>query len=284
MSGKRCLVTGATSGIGRETTRGLAEQGADVVLVSRDPERCRGLAEELQARAGGRITHHAADLADPESIRALCATVNATYDRLDVLVNNAGAVFLKRELSRDGFERTWALNHLGYFRVTCGLMPLLRAAPSARIVNVSSDAHRSMREGLDWDDLQYERTKFKPFRAYCQSKLANVLFTRELARRSSGRPITANSLHPGFVATNFFAFPGMTGTLVRLIAKLFAISPERGARTPIYLATSPDVAGQTAAYFNKCKAVDPAPAAKDDAAARRLWETTAAMTGTDLES
>ena len=191
-------------------------------------------------------------------------------------------MYLKKCLSPDGNELTWALNHLGYFRLTCGLLPLLQAAPAARIVNVASDAHRGARRGLNWDDLQYERARYRPFFAYCQSKLANILFTKELSRKLLGSSITANCLHPGFVASNFFAWPGIPGAATRMTASLFAISPERGAQTSIFLASSPDAAGHSGEYFYRCQPIQPARQATDLAAAGRLWELTAQMTGVNI--
>ena len=282
LQGKRCLVTGATSGIGLETAQGLAAQGANLVIVSRNPDRCQRLAEQLKSTSHGEITHHSANLADSDSIQKLVSDLLSSYDRLDVLVNNAGAMFLKREKSPDGFEMTWALNHLGYFRLTCGVMPLLKAAPSARIVSVASDAHRGMPRGLKWDDLQYETSKYRGFQAYCQSKLANILFARELSSRLQGTNITANCLHPGFVASNFFNWPGAPGAVTRMAAGVFAISPKKGALTSIHLASSSEISGQNGAYFSRSKAVAPSKAALDGIAAKRLWATTAAMACMDI--
>ena len=282
MLGKRCLVTGSTSGIGLETAKGLAARGADVTLVSRSEERCRQVAGDLQKTASGKISFQTANLADPESIQKLVGDAKARYDRLDVLVNNAGAMYLKRQQSVDGFELTWALNHLGYFRLTCGLLPLLKAAPAARVVSVASDAHRAVRKGLNWDDLHFERTRYRPFGAYCQSKLANILFTAELNRRVRATGIKAYCLHPGFVASNFFAWPGVSGAATRAFANLFAISPVQGAQTPIYLATSPEVEKASGGYYQRCKLKQPSRPAQDESAAKRLWELSTQVTGLDV--
>ena len=281
MRGKRCLITGATSGIGLETARGLAARGADLVLVSRSLEKCQHVGEELKSIGQGTITHHAADLADPRSIQQLLKQIDGSYGQLDVLVNNAGAMYRTRQASPEGLELTWALNHLGYYRLTCSLLPLLSAAPSARIVCVASDAHRAIWRGLNWDDLQFERSKYRSFRAYCQSKFANVLFTRELSKKLEGTTITVNCLHPGFVASNFFDWPGVSGVVTRGFAGVFAILPVQGAQTSIYLASSPDVQNTTGGYFDRCKLTKPSPAARDDSAAHRLWELSVQTTGLD---
>jgi NAD(P)-dependent dehydrogenase (short-subunit alcohol dehydrogenase family) len=278
MAGKTCLVTGATSGIGAVTARELARLGANVVLVGRSRARCEAAADDVRQVAGeSHVDWLVADLSSRSEVRTLAARVHEGYPRLDVLVNNAGGMFQPRRESADGIEMTWALNHLAYFALTVLLRDLLRASAPARVVNVSSMAHR-MAGPIDFDDVE-GRKFYRPFRAYARSKLANILFTRELARRLDGTGVTANALHPGFVATNIFQGRGYFYRVQHLAAKAFGISPEKGARTTIYLASSPEVEGVTGRYFIKCRPAEPSKAALDDAAALRLWELSEAMTG-----
>ncbi len=276
MQGRVCLVTGATQGIGRETALGLARLGADVHVVARDRARGEAVLVEVRRAGGGNASLFLADLASQASTRALAEEVKARLPRLHVLVNNAGGIFTERALSPDRIEMTFALNHLGYFLLTGLLVDRLRASAPARVVSVSSSAHVGAR--IDFDDLQGERG-YSGWRAYGQSKLANVLFTRELARRLAGSGVTANCLHPGVVATGFGknnAGPFSWG--VRIAAPFF-LSAARGARTSIWLASSPEVAGVTGEYFARCRVAKVSVAARDDAAARRLWEASARLTG-----
>ncbi|HET8724927.1 MAG TPA: SDR family oxidoreductase [Anaeromyxobacteraceae bacterium] len=275
LDGRVVLVTGATNGIGLEIARGLARAGARVLLAGRDPARGEAAARSVAEGAAGTAEPLTADLSSRSQVLALAREVRSRTGRLDVLVNNAGAIFDSRRLSADGFEMTWALNHLSYFLLTCELLPLVAAAPGGRIVNVASSAHRSGR--IDFDDLQGER-RWTMWKAYAQSKLANVLFTRELARRLRGSPITANAVHPGAIASGFGReHRGLFGKLVAIGAPLLG-TPERGARTPLLLATSPSFAGVTGGYFSGGRQRTPAPAARDDAAALRLWQISEAMT------
>jgi NAD(P)-dependent dehydrogenase (short-subunit alcohol dehydrogenase family) len=275
LQGKVCLVTGATSGIGLETARALARRGATVVVLSRSRERCEATAEALRAETDNpRIEPLVADLSAQAEVRRAAQEFRQRFDRLDVLVNNAGAAYMKRRESIDGIELTWALNHLGYFLLTNLLLDILKRSAPARVVNVASDAHRHPK-GIDFNDIQAQG-RYRPFLRYGISKLANVLFTRELARRLEGTGVTANVLHPGLVATNF----GAQAPLVfQWIFRLWGLSPEKGARTAIYLATAPEVEGVSGKYFYKEKEVPPAPLALDDALARRLWQVSEAMTG-----
>ena len=275
LQGRVAVVTGATSGIGRATARELARRGARLLLVARDPERGADTAREIGALAGAEPEVLGADLAAQDDVRRLAAAVRARTGRLDLLVNNAGAIFDERRLSPDGVEMTFALNHLAPFLLTLELLPLLEAAPEARVVNVSSVAHRSGR--IDFDDLQGARG-YGMWKAYAQSKLANVLFTRELARRLGRRPVTANSLHPGTVATGF-GHNG-SGLFARLVAigAPFLSGPDRGSRTTLHVATHPAVRGVSGRYFSSCREATPSRAARDDAAALRLWEISEAMT------
>lgn len=275
LDGQVHLVTGATSGIGRAAAVALAGRGATVLLVGRD--RARGeatVADIRRTHPGAGVELLLADLSSQASIRALAAEIRARHARLDVLINNAAVVPAARRLTVDGIEETFAVNHLAPFLLT-GLLrePLCAAAGregSARVVNVASEAHR-MVPGLEWDNLQGER-RFRGFRAYAFSKLANVLFNRELARRLAGTGVTANSLHPGIVRTGVWREArGVLGLLVGL-GRPFMVSSERGAAPVIHLATAPEVASRSGAYFDRRREVSAAPAALDDAAAIRLWE------------
>jgi retinol dehydrogenase 12 len=275
MKGKTVVITGGTSGIGKIAAEQLALMGARIVLIARDTIRGEASMARLHRRAPG-LDHavHYADLARISGMMRIAAEIAVKEPRIDVLINNAGAIFAGRELTEDGLERTFALNHMAYFIVTEGLRERLQASAPARIVNVSSGAHRGAR--LDFDDLQLA-TDFTAMRAYARSKLCNILFTRELARRLHGTGVTVNCLHPGFVATRFGdASGGMISRLAGL-AKLFAISPEKGAKTLVYLASSPAVAETTGEYFYKCRRVAPSQEALDDRAALLLWEKSAAL-------
>ncbi|HEV3162544.1 MAG TPA: SDR family oxidoreductase [Isosphaeraceae bacterium] len=277
MAGKVCLVTGATSGIGQVTARELARLGASVVVVGRSLQKCEATVSQIRQQTGHpRVDFLVADLSSQAEVRRLASEFLRKNTRLDVLVNNAGGMFMNQQESVDGIELTLALNHLAYFLLTNLLLERLKASAPARIVNVSSEAHRGVT--LDFDNLQAQG-RYGGFRVYSQSKLANLLFTFELARRLEGTGVTVNALHPGFVATNIFAGNGLLGWSVRRIASLIAMSPEQGAKTSIYLAASPEVEGVTGQYFAKQKRVAPSPASLDEAAARRLWEVSEQLTG-----
>jgi len=277
MQGKTCLVTGATGGIGLVTALELARQGARVVLVGRSRERCLEVVEGIRQQTGNTsVDFIVADLSSLEQIRRTAGEFTARHNRLDVLVNNVGAFFWKRQESVDGIEMTLALNHLSYFLLTNLLLDVLKASAPARVVNVSSDAHRGVQ--MNFDDLQSKR-RYTGFRVYAQSKLANVLFTYELARRLEGSGVTANALHPGFVATNFAKNNGFLFRLFMPLAQLSAISPEEGARTSIYLASSPEVEGVTGKYFVRERAVPSSPESYDEQNSRRLWDVSLELTG-----
>ncbi|HZC16695.1 MAG TPA: SDR family oxidoreductase [Caulobacteraceae bacterium] len=268
MDGKVVVITGATSGIGQVAAVELARRGARIVLIARDPARAdRALAEINRAAPG--LAHRAvfADLAGVAQTRRVAAEIAAAEPRIDVLINNAGALFNRRQLSPDGLEMTFAVNHMAYFVLTEGLRRTLAASAPARIVNTASGAHKGAK--LDFDDLQLERG-YSGFQAYGRSKLCNILFTRELARRLE-TGVTANALHPGFVATRFGDRSGGLLQALMPIAKLGAISPTRGAETIVHLASSPEVASMSGLYFYREKPQTPSPEALDDAAARRLW-------------
>jgi NAD(P)-dependent dehydrogenase (short-subunit alcohol dehydrogenase family) len=277
MSGKVMLVTGATSGIGAVTARELARTEATIVLVGRDRERCAVAAREIQQTTGNQsVEYLVADLSSQAEIHRLADEFLARHDRLDVLVNNAGAMFWSRQETVDGLERTFALNHLSYFLLTNLLLDRLKASAPARVVSVASDAHEGAR--IDFDDLQGKRS-YAATRAYGQSKLANVVFTYELARRLNGTDVTANTLHPGFVASNFGTNNGGIFRLAMWIAHRFAISTERGAQTSIYLAMSPEIEGVTGKYFNNRKAVRSSELSYDEAVGRRLWDVSDEFVG-----
>ncbi|RUL81931.1 SDR family oxidoreductase [Tautonia sociabilis] len=277
MIGKTCLVTGATSGIGAVTAEELARKGATVVLVGRDPTRCEAALARIRQRTGNpRVEALVADLSSQAEVRLLAEEFRRRFDRLDVLVNNAGALFLERRETVDGIERTFALNHLAYFLLTILLRDLLEASSPSRVVIVSSEAHRGMT--LDFDDLEGRR-RYQGMMAYGRSKLANLLFARELARRLEGTGVTVNALHPGFVNSSFFSGHGTGYWAMRRLAGVFAISPEQGARTSVYLASAPEVEGVSGRYFIKRTPAEPSRAAKDDEAARRLWRVSEERTG-----
>lgn len=271
------MVTGATSGIGLVTARGLAALGATVIVVGRNPQRGADVVHRIQQETGTpAVEFMLADLSVQARVRQLAEAFQSRYGRLDVLVNNVGGFFLRRQLTADGIEMTFALNHLSYFLLTNLLLDTLRASAPARIVNVASESHRGAE--IDFADLQMER-RYSGRRAYGQSKLANLLFTYELARRLEGTQVAANALHPGFVATNLAKNNGPMVRLVLRLLHLRAISPEEGAQTSIYLASSPEVEGITGKYFIDRKPVSSSPASYDEAAARRLWEVSAEMAG-----
>jgi retinol dehydrogenase 12 len=273
-----CLLTGATLGIGRAAAEALVPMGLELVLVARDRARLEALAAELRARTpGARVGVLAGDLSRMSEVRRIAREFRATHDRLDVLANNAGALFTTRELTPEGLERTLALNHLAYFVLTEELLPVLRTSAPARIVNVASDAHRGMR--VDLEDLNYARGKYRPFIAYGRSKLMNILFTRELARRLDGTGVTVNAMHPGFVRSGFgMNNPGFLRRLIR-VGQVFARTPEHGARSLVYLATSPEVEGVTGRYFHDERQSQPSAAARDMEVARRLWEVSVRLAG-----
>lgn len=268
--GKHVVVTGASNGIGLETALGLSRLGASVALVARD--RAKGeaaLAAVREASAGGTPSLFLADLGSLGQVRRLAGELAGALPRIDVLVNNAGAVHAARKESPDGIELTFAVNHLAPFLLTNQLLPRLRASAPSRVVTVSSEAHRL--GPLDLDDLQARRG-YSAMKVYGRSKLANVLFSNELARREAGTGVTSNSLHPGVVATGFGRNdPGWFRVLVTL-GRPFLAAPEKGARTSIHVAAAPELAGVTGRYFKDRREVPPAAFARDDAVQRRLWD------------
>jgi len=282
MHGKIVIVTGATNGIGEVTARELAAKGAEVVLISRNVDKLKNTVQIIQQKTGNQnVSYIQADLSSLADIRKAAAEFLERYDRLDVLVNNAGGIFYERKESVDGYEMTFALNHLNYFLLTNLLLDVLTHTAEeegdARIINVSSGAHHGA--NLNWDDLQ-RKQNYNSFGAYSQSKLMNLLFTYELARRLEDTGVTVNALHPGFVSTGFNKNArGILGGLARFAENVFAISPEDGAKTSIYLASSPEVSGVTGQYWNNSQVASSSAASHDCPAQRRLWEISAEMTG-----
>jgi NAD(P)-dependent dehydrogenase (short-subunit alcohol dehydrogenase family) len=277
MGGKTVVITGATNGIGLEAAVGLAREGARVVMVGRNPGKTTAAVADVRKRSGSATVESLlCDFSSQESIRKLAGDLRARCQRIDVLVNNAGAVYPRRTLTGDRIESTFAVNHLGYFLLTHLLTDLLVKSAPARIVNVASVAH--YRGTLDFDDLGFERG-YQLMKAYSRSKLANVLFTRELARRLSGTGVTVNALHPGAVATGIWSTAPRWVHPLLAIAKRFMLSPEEGARGIVYLASSPEVEGTTGSYFEKDRARKPARLAEDDALAARLWSESARLVG-----
>jgi len=272
MAGKVCVVTGANAGVGKETAIGLAKLGATVVMVCRDAGRAEKALREIKHKSSDRVELMICDLASQKSIRRFADDFKQQHDRLNVLVNNAGVFLRQRSLTEDGIESTFAINHLGYFLVTNLLLDLMKNSKPSRIVNVASTAHRYGK--LDVNSWPTGRD-YSGFAAYANSKLANVLFTYELARRLEGTGVTANCLHPGAVASNLFrGLPRFLEVLIRLVT----ISPERGARTSIYLASSPDVQGISGKYFARRRPEKSSEASYDLGAARRLWEVSEELT------
>jgi retinol dehydrogenase 14 len=279
MAGKSVLVTGGTGGIGKATASGLAALGARVGITGRDQGRTEAAAAGIGAAPGSpAVDAFAADMSVQAGVRGLAAQVLDTYPRLDVLVNNVGGFWAHRHVTVDGLEHTFAVNHLAPFLLTSLLLDRLTASAPARIVTVSSGAHASGR--IDFDDLQGERN-YSGQRAYSQSKLANVMFTYELARRLAGTGVTATVLHPGVVRTSFGAEDQVAHMAVMIrVARLFMKTPAQGAATPIYLACSPEAEGITGRYYANREPTTSSKASYDTAAAARLWQASAGLTAT----
>src|SRR6266545_6339542 len=275
MNGKICLITGGTNGIGKSTAQGLARMGATVVIVGRNAQKTSQVVEEIRAASGNKnVDSLLADLSSQQDIRHLAIEFKSKYSQLHVLLNNAGAVFMKRQLSVEGIEMTFAVNHLASFLLTDLLLDTIKASAPARIINVSSDVHASGK--IEFDNLQGERA-YSP-KAYDNSKLANILFTMELAHHLEGTGVTVNALYPGFVATGFAKNNGrVIAALVSIFAPLVARSPAKGAETSIYLASSPSVEGMTGKYFYDSHVIPAAPQATDMVVARQLWDVSAKM-------
>jgi retinol dehydrogenase 14 len=279
LSGRTILVTGATSGIGLAASEQLAGMRAELILVGRDPVRLERAAAAVRARSGsGAVSILRHDLSSMAEVRALAAKVRERWPRLHVVVNNAGGVNGARELTADGLERTLAVNHLAPYLLTRLLLDHLVESRPARVVTVSSGFHRRAR--LDLSDLQLERG-YAMMRAYGASKLANVLFTRELARRFAGSGVAATCLHPGVVATRIWSRAPLWMRPFLALASLFMLTPEQGAETVVYLASSPEAEPLSGVYLEQGRVVEPAPQARDDVAARRLWDESARLVGLD---
>jgi NAD(P)-dependent dehydrogenase (short-subunit alcohol dehydrogenase family) len=276
VGGKTVLVTGATSGIGLEASVALAKRGARVVMVGRDHSRTETATADVKTRSGSRdVSHLMCDFSSQASIRGLAAAFRARHDRLHVLVNNAGGVSKRRSLSADGIEMTFAVNHLGYFLLTNLLLDMLERSAPARVVTVASVGHRN--GTLDFDDLGFERG-YSIMRAYSRSKLANVLFAAELARRLEGKGVTSNSLHPGSVDTNIWSgAPVWAKPIIAILFRPRFISAAKGAERIVQLAADPALEGVSGKYFEDGAESLPAPLARDVALAKRLWDVSASM-------
>jgi NAD(P)-dependent dehydrogenase (short-subunit alcohol dehydrogenase family) len=274
MAGRICLVTGATSGIGAATALSLAQMGATVIVVGRNPQKCTNRVAAIRSSTGNAsVEHMLADLSEQDQIHALADRFKGKYRRLDVLINNAGGRFLSRVLTAHGYEMTFALNHLGYFILTHLLLKELLTGPHGRIINVASESHRSC-GGINFADLQGEQS-YHGKEAYAQSKLANLLFTYELARQLDGTGLTVNALEPGNVWTNFSRNNGWLSWARHIVGSLRSgtlVGPQEGAKTSIYLAASPEVQGVSGKYFSREKMIASSGPSYDVAAARRLWE------------
>jgi NAD(P)-dependent dehydrogenase (short-subunit alcohol dehydrogenase family) len=280
LGGKTAVVTGATGGIGLWTALGLARAGAEVTITGRSRPRLDAAADWIASQGGrGRPHTELAEFASLRAVEALAGRLAQRHQRLDILVNNAGLISPRRRVSADGYELTFAVNHLAPFVLTDALLPSLRAAPAGRVVTVASTAHQRGR--LAWDDLMATR-RYSAMVAYSNSKLANILFTTELARRLGGTTVTANCLHPGVVGTGFGEVGGLIGLAWRL-GRPFLMTSEQGAATSLYLAASPDVAGVTGKYFARCRVATPSAAARDAASAARLRRESEALVARVLQ-
>jgi NAD(P)-dependent dehydrogenase (short-subunit alcohol dehydrogenase family) len=278
MDGKICMVTGGTSGIGFHTAQEIARMGGTTIIIGRDQTKCESSVKLIQQETGNpSVEYLLADLSSQAQIRTAAAEFTANYDHLDVLVNNAAGVSLRRKLSVDGIEMTFALNHLAYFLLTNLLSEALKNSPSARVVNVSSGSHYS--EYLDFENLQLAKS-YTIYRAYGRSKLANVLFSYELARHMAGTTVSSNALSPGMVATDIWkkVNPLLT-PLINPVIQRMGQPPLQGAQTSIYLATSAEVEGVTGKYFADCKPVRSSEASNSLESAKRLWELSLQLTG-----
>ncbi len=285
MQGKVILITGATNGIGRAAALDLARRGATVAVAGRNRQRLDDTLAMICAESGSEtVSGLLADLSTQADVRQLADGFRSKHDRLDLLLNNAGANFRERIDTADGLERTFAVNHMAYYLLTRLLLDLLRASAPARIVNVSSEAHRQLKT-FDFDNIDGRKSwRMFGFSAYSQSKLANILFTRELARRLAGTGVTVNAMHPGVVNTGLFQnIEGIGGRVIAALAPIFMKTPEQGADTLIWLATDDEMEGQSGGYYDRRRLREPSAAAQDDAAAQRLWSLSAELCGLGVE-
>jgi NAD(P)-dependent dehydrogenase (short-subunit alcohol dehydrogenase family) len=278
MEGKVCVVTGANSGIGKETCIGLGGMGAHVVMVSRNPKRGETAREEIRREATGPVDLVRGDLGSMDSVRALAKELARQYPQIDVLVSNAGVYRLRRKLTPDGYEEMFAVNHLAPFLLVNLMLDTLKRSAPARIVVVASAAHLSVRR-LDFDNLQGERGFGFGWQAYGRSKLGNIMFTYALSRRLDGTGVTANCLHPGAVATNLGSGNHLPNRIFLRAAQLFILTPAQGAQTPIYLASSDEVEGTSGLYFDKKRPVPSSSVSYDEEAQERLWRVSADLAG-----
>ena len=277
MSDKVCLITGATSGIGQVTARELAKMGGTVVITARNQTKAEQAIEKIRSEAGSRkVEGLVADLSSQTEVRSLASEFKRHYDRLDVLINNAGAIYMRRTESSDGIEMTFAGNHLAPFLLTNLLLDMLERSAPARIINVSSNSHEG--QVIDFDDIQCQHN-YQFMRAYGKSKLDNILFTYELDRRLAGSGVTVNALHPGFVGTNMGANNGWIVRLFLPSTRLWAISSQDGAETSVYLASSPEVERVSGEYFYQKQSIPSSQYSQDEEIAKRLWQVSAEMTG-----
>jgi len=277
MAGKVCLITGSSSGIGEFTAIGLAELGASVVMACRDQAKGEAAREDVIRLSGAKkddVDLMLVELASLDSVRELSSNFRKQYNRLDVLINNAGLILGERMATKDGLEATFQVNYLSHFLLTNLLLDTLKASAPSRIISVSSDA--SQRASIDFEDLQCEKS-YSSFRAYGQSKLAQILFTYELARKLEGTGVTANCLHPGLVASNWGRHSAGALSFFLRFAGPFSLTPRKGADTPVYLASSPEVATVTGKYFTKRQPVQSSKASYDEAAAKRLWQVSLSL-------
>lgn len=282
MTGKQVMVTGCTAGLGRAAAISLARMGATLSLVCRNRAKGEDLISEIKRKSGREDCDlYVGDMNSLRDIRAIANSFLEKDRRLDVLFNNAGVVMQERTTTADGFETTFGVNHLAYFLLTVLLMERLQIAPSARVVNTASDAYKFSGGRLNFDDLQGEQ-KYSTFAAYGASKLANILFTRELARRVADSNVTVNAFHPGMVGSDFAKNNGWVAQVAMTLLRPIARSPQKGAETGIYLCTSPDVEGRTGGYYFNCALHDTRAAACDDEDALRLWEVSENLTGASL--
>jgi len=279
MQNKLCIITGANSGIGKATAMKLSGLGAYIVMVCRDEEKAEKAREDIITQTGNPgVEVMLADLSYQYEIREMADRFKSKFDQLDVLINNAGMIPSKREETMEGIEKTFAVNHLGPFLLTNLLLDHLKAAPRARVVNVSSEVHRMGAPIFDLANLQLE-DNFSPIKAYGLSKLCNIMFTRELARRLEGTAVTANALHPGVVSTQLADEASWSMKLFYFIGKPFMKSPGKGAETPVYLAVSDEVEEVSGKYFRNKKDVKPAEIALDENLNRKLWERSEKLAG-----
>jgi NAD(P)-dependent dehydrogenase (short-subunit alcohol dehydrogenase family) len=278
MDGKVCLVTGATSGIGEITAAALAARCAQVIVVGRSQQKAEDTVQRIQSETGSNSVHYLlADFADLQQVWDLVSSFQNRYSRLDVLINNAGAYFNTRRQTAYGVEMTFLVNHLAPFLLTNLLLDVIKMSPSARIINVSSDAHQY--GSMDFNNLEFKRGYFG-MKAYARSKLANILFTYELARRLEGSTVTVNALHPGHIATDIYRTNfSVIGPFLKWFMGFFALTPEEGAETSIYLASSPDVEGLTGQYYVKREVVQSSPLSYDQNVAHQLWLVSERLTG-----